>query len=247
MRKLLFFLFALLLALPAAAMDVPILMYHHFTETDTGLPDRCSAEAFRTHLEALTAAGYTSVSFRQLLDWTDGTGTLPEKPVILTSDDGYRSVLDIALPLLQEYGMTMSVAVVGSRLGSADGIPHFSLDDAAGSGLELLSHTWDLHGPTGCGVLTPAGTMDPRLPADIARMRQIPELAADVFVYPYGKFTPDTDALLSAFGYRITVTTRYGIADVRQGKQDTLRLLPRIPMDGNGDLSWIQNSTGRMP
>ena len=217
MQKLLCFLLIFLLACPVSAAEVPILMYHHFTETDTGLPDRCSAGAFREHLETLTDAGYTSITFRELLDWADGTGELPEKPVILTADDGYRSVLEIALPLLQEYGMTMSAAVVGSRLGASDGIPHFSLAEAAGTGLELVSHTWDMHGAEGHGVLTPHGTMDPRLPADIVRMRQFPEIAGNVFVYPFGKHTTGVDTLLAAFGYRITVTTLPGIADIRRG------------------------------
>lgn len=247
MQKILCILLVLLLAFPISAAEVPILMYHHFTETDTGLPDRCSAGVFRTHLQTLTDAGYTSVSFRELLDWVDGTGNLPDKPVLLTADDGYRSVLEIALPLLREYGMTMSAAVVGSRLGASDGIPHFSLAEAAGTGLELVSHTWDLHGPEGNGILTPAGTMDPRLPADIVRMRRIPEIAGDIFIYPYGKHTAGTDALLEAYGYRITVTTRPGIADIRRGDRASLRLLPRISMDGDSDLSWVINSIGKNP
>ncbi|MBQ8642939.1 MAG: polysaccharide deacetylase family protein [Clostridia bacterium] len=230
MRSLLCIILALWLAVPTPAVSVPILMYHHFTEEFTGLPDHCSAERFRTHLEGLAAAGYTSVTFADLLAYVDGRSGLPDKPVLLTSDDGYRSVVDIAWPILQEFGMQMSVAVVGSRAGKTDGIPHFSLAEAGKTALELVSHTWDLHGAAGNGVLTDQGTADPRLAADTARMRRIPELNQAVFVYPYGKWSEDSEAVLTALGYRITVTTRNGTADIRRDEPDSLRCLPRIIM-----------------
>ena len=231
MRRIFCVLLTLFLTLPASAVPVPVLMYHHFTETDTGLPDQCDRERFRGHLKALTEAGYSSVTFRDLLAYADGTGDLPDKPVVLTSDDGYRSVIDIALPVLREYGMSMSVAVVGSMAGKTEGLPHFSVEEAFGTELELVSHTWDLHGQEGCGVLTEKGTLHPRFLWDTVRMGQIPAVSDRVFVYPYGKWNPDSEAVLHALGYRITVTTRCGIADIRPGEPDSLRLLPRMHPD----------------
>ena len=236
MRKILVLLMVFLLGLPVSAVPVPILMYHHFTEEETGLPDHCSTGAFRAHLKALSEAGYTTVTFGDLLAYADGRGELPEKPVLLTADDGYRSVLQIALPLLREYGMTMSAAVVGSRMGAEDGIPHFSMEEAVGSGLELVSHTWDLHGPEGYGVLNADGSLNPHFIADAARMRQMPELCQTVLVYPCGRWSDDSEAVAAAMGYRITVTTEHGIADIRRNEPESLRGLPRICM---GDASGI--------
>ena len=185
-----------------------------------------SADRFRAHLTTLRDAGYTAVTFADLLAYADGKGELPEKPVLLTADDGYRSVLEVALPILREFGMTMSVAVVGNLMGEEDGIPHFSMEEAAGSGLELVSHTWDLHGPDGNGVLTETGTLSPDFVPDICRMRELAGLNPTVFVYPYGKHSRDSEALLEMMGYRITVTTEYGVADVVKG--GSLMGLPRI-------------------
>ncbi|MBQ4606267.1 MAG: polysaccharide deacetylase family protein [Clostridia bacterium] len=226
MRKLFLCLLTVLLSLPARAVPVPILMYHHFTETDTGAPMTTSRRTFRSHLTALQEAGYTTVSFADLLTYTETGEGLPEKPVLLTSDDGYSSVIEVALPILREYGMTMSVAVVGSRMGQADGIPHFSPEEAAGCGLELVSHTWALHGADGNGVLTEEGTLSPMFVPDAKQMRTIPELNQTVFVYPYGKYSRDSEAVLQALGYRITVTTEEGIAQVQKGS--SLYGLPRI-------------------
>jgi len=226
MRKLFVLILTALLSLPVSAVPVPILMYHHFTETETGTPMTTSSDAFRKHLTALQNAGYTTVTFADLLCYTETGEGLPEKPVLLTSDDGYSSVITVALPILREYGMTMSVAVVGSRMGQTEGIPHFSMEEAAGCGLELVSHTWNLHGPDGNGVLTETGTISPEFIPDIRRMKEIPELNSAVFVYPYGKYSRDSEAVLQAMGYRITVTTEEGIAQIRKG--GSLFGLPRI-------------------
>ena len=226
MRKLFTILLAVLLALPAYAVPVPILMYHHFTEAGTDMPMTTSAAELRAHLTALRDAGYTAVTFADLLTYTETGEGLPEKPVLLTSDDGYSSVLDIALPILREFGMPMSVAVVGSRMGQEDGIPHFSMEEGLASGLELVSHTWALHGSEGNGVLRSDGTLSPDFVSDARRMREMDGLNQAVFVYPYGRHSRDSEAVLAAMGYRITVTTEEGIADVQKG--GSLHGLPRI-------------------
>ncbi len=226
MRKFFVFFLLILLTVPVRAVPVPILMYHHFTQSPADTPMTTSADRFRAHLTALQDAGYTAVTFADLLAYAEGTGELPEKPVLLTADDGYRSVLEVALPILREFGMTMSVAVVGSLLGEEEGIPHFSLEEAVGSGLELVSHTWDLHGPDGYGVLTEKSALSPDFVPDICRMRELAGLNQSVFVYPYGKHSRDSEALLEMMGYRITVTTEYGVADVQKG--GSLIGLPRI-------------------
>jgi len=89
-----------------------------------------------------------------------------------------------------------------------------------------VSHTWNLHGPDGNGVLTERGTLSPAFVSDVRQMRKIPELNPLVFVYPYGKHSRDSEAVLQALGYRITVTTEEGIAQVQKGS--SLYGLPRI-------------------
>ena len=70
-------------------------------------PDR-----FATHLLALSSTGYTTISLYDLLaHLTQGT-PLPQKPVILSFDDGYRDNYENAFPLLQEFGMTATFFVV---------------------------------------------------------------------------------------------------------------------------------------
>ncbi len=93
---------------------VPILMYHRFLDAkkvDSGEivdPERVWVVLDRElddHCRALAAAGYQSVNFDELLDGFAGRSKLPEKPVVLTFDDGYSSCWDLAHPVLQRHGM----------------------------------------------------------------------------------------------------------------------------------------------
>lgn len=222
-------------------VTVPVLMYHNFAAEDGSYT--VSARRFREHLSALTEAGYESVSFGELAAFADGTGELPDKPVVLVSDDGYTGVLEFALPVLAELDMTMSVAVIGNLLGvGGEGrLPHFSLDEleAADSDgrLEVISHSFALHG-TNSGMEgavnldLPAAEYEETVLSDCAVMQALENVypgLGQVFVYPFGAWSADSEALLARAGYKITVTTAYGTAQVTRG--EPLTLLPRIPAE----------------
>lgn len=47
-------------------------------------------------------------------------GTLPPRALCITFDDGYRSVHDLALPVLQEFGLPATVFVTSGHVGTRD-------------------------------------------------------------------------------------------------------------------------------
>lgn len=223
----------------AGEVRLPILMYHNFAEQATDYT--VTAAIFESHLSALKNAGYTAVTFADVIAYADGRNNLPEKPVLLTSDDGYVGVLDVALPLLEAYDMRMSVAVIGEHIGRKEEgtLPHFSLEEATErdteNRIELISHTWGLHKiENGMKGATNESLSETEyvsaLSADCAVMRELAEggfpMLAQVFVYPYGSFTTESETLLAKEGYRATVTTESGVAVLAVG--EGLGLLPRI-------------------
>ena len=99
------------------AVQVPILMYHYVSVPPAGSDVyrrdlSVSPELFRSHLQALADAGYTPISMYDLVDHLNQGAPLPEKPVILTFDDGYRDNYENAFPSLTEFGMTAMFFVV---------------------------------------------------------------------------------------------------------------------------------------
>lgn len=247
-RFAMFLLTVMLLSMPVfAGADtavVPILMYHHFTVDPTRANGNCiTADAFARQLAALSDAGYHSVTVADCVDFVDCGVPLPDHPVLITADDGYKSVLELALPIADRYGFSMTVAVIGSHCtADTDGIPHFTLTEALShpltDRLELISHTYDLHDADGLGV-----TADPTaLPYDIARMRGMSGARKTeigrVFAYPFGKWSCETERILREAGYRATLAIRAGadrVAVLRYEKPESLYAMPRIAVDGSID------------
>lgn len=68
------------------------------------------------HFNLIAVGGYQPVSLQQILDAKAEGQPLPDKAVLLTFDDGYRSFYDIVFPLLKLYNFPAVQAVVGSWL-----------------------------------------------------------------------------------------------------------------------------------
>jgi peptidoglycan/xylan/chitin deacetylase (PgdA/CDA1 family) len=96
----------------AARAAVPILMYHEVagqqaTQSRLAVPPA----AFDEQLARLHAASFTPMTVSALAAAFAGGTELPERPVVLTFDDGYADFHETALPLLQRYGFTATVFV----------------------------------------------------------------------------------------------------------------------------------------
>ncbi len=139
----------------AYTKDLPVLMYHDLLAQDDGT-GAMTAEIFDEQMRSLQSAGYTTVSLDEVYDYVYHGADLPEKPVLITFDDGYRSNYELAYPILQNYGMKAAMFVIGVSVGQDTykdtGVsitPHFSYEEAQqmiASGLVAIgSHTYDLH------------------------------------------------------------------------------------------------------
>lgn len=158
-------LLALLLVFTAPAHALVVLAYHDIRDdvAPKGDPDTyaMSTSNFIAQLDWLHGNGYTPVSVQQVLDARAGKARLPERAVLLTFDDGLRSVYTRVFPLLRAYGYPALVSPVtawtnlaqgqlvnyGPRQIGPDGFATWDqLREMRDSGLvEIGSHSHDLH------------------------------------------------------------------------------------------------------
>ena len=178
-------LFALLAVAPQHARaddsDLLVISYHDIRDDVAPKGDAdhyaISARNFTAQIDWLIASGYRPVSLDQVTRASHGQQPLPENAVLLTFDDGLRSVYTHAFPVLRAYRIPAVVAVVTDWIGMpADmRVPYaardFTRDDfmtwaqlreMQDSGLvEIASHSAGLHkGVPGNpqGNMMPAGT-----------------------------------------------------------------------------------------
>lgn len=234
---------------PAREAEIPVLMYHHISDegdASVTLPP----ERFEEQMKALSDAGYTTVTFDELYDYTARGGELPDKPIVIVFDDGYRSVYENAFPVLENYGMKATACVIGWSVGKDERdnvIPHFDWDEAnemIDSGVFTIgSHTYDMHDRAvkrdgeSAGDFTVRFTEDyNRLSDDIYRETGG---SVTVFAYPHGIYDELTESLLENLGARVTLTTDAGMNTVRRGHPEDLYLMKRYNIGGETDIDAL--------
>ena len=116
---------------------LPVLMYHHIVEDGEPCNDMTiTVSRMEQDLRWLTEHGYHTVLPRELA----GGEPLPEKPLLITFDDGYRSNYELLFPLLQAYQMKAVVSImVYMQDVSADNFLSWDMcREMADSGLEEI-------------------------------------------------------------------------------------------------------------
>lgn len=94
---------------------VPIIMYHSILKDESQHGEYVlSPVELEKDLLYLKDNGYTSVTSKDLIDYVYSGKSLPEKPIMLTFDDGCMNNLTYVLPLLEKYNMKAVFSVVGS-------------------------------------------------------------------------------------------------------------------------------------
>lgn len=235
----------------AYTTQVPILLYHHLTE-ENGKGDSMTTDHFRAHMEAIAEAGYTAVTFEMLQDYVQRGADLPEKPIVITFDDGYESNLTLAAPILREYGLNATVFAIGVSIGKdtyKDSdypiTPHFSLEQAAEyfDVIQVESHGYNLHevsnldpAPIREGAMQKSGETEEAyltfLRQDCRAMDEIFQEAygrkPKVFAYPYGMYSMMSEVLMRECGMEITLTTERRINTLVKGLDQSLLQMGRF-------------------
>jgi peptidoglycan/xylan/chitin deacetylase (PgdA/CDA1 family) len=215
---------------------LPILMYHKIqcpSARDKIKFLNVPPAYFYTQVRELSEAGYTSVSLSEL----PSNGLLHPQQIVITFDDGYRTILTNGLPVLQKYRFKSIAFLVSGCLGQTnvwDRGPGFHED-------RLMSQTevreWLAAGQE-IGAHTVSHPHLSRLP--IARAREeITRCKAELedlfarpiehFAYPYGDYSPAIRDLVMNAGFKTACTTRPGINTPKSCLLDLNRFTARRP------------------
>ena len=221
-----------------SSVSVPILMYHHvgpLLNTDAVASDlTVSIADFESQIQYFKEKGYASVSLAQVYSAVAFQIPLPPKPVVFTFDDGYQDVFENAIPILEKYGFTGTFAIATELLGRPSYAVWDEVLEAQKSGMEIVSHT-ENHLD-----LTSDKYSDKDLNREIFGSKQVLEeklgTSIDFFVYPYGKYNDKVVGLVKAAGYKLALTTAFGL----QVHEQTLLTTPRLRVHGQNGLDKIK-------
>ena len=214
---------------------VPILMYHAVATEPAAATRRLSVrpEMLDAQLALLGQHGFTPVTFSRLgAALRDGSAlsALPERPIVLTFDDGYEDFHRSALPLLTRHGCPATLFVTTGWLADAGeqaaGTPldrmltwsQLGEVDAAGMEIGAHSHSHAELDQLSRPALHQELSVSKRLLEDRLG-REVPALA-----YPYGYSSARVREAVSAAGYRHAAA----VSNVTARPQADLLTLPRL-------------------
>ncbi|NHN29200.1 polysaccharide deacetylase family protein [Paenibacillus sp. S3N08] len=184
-------------------------------------------------MQYLANHGYKTLSLQQFMDYMDNKATgMPEKPILLTFDDGYADNHEHALPILRSLQFQATLFV---SPGTTEDGYFLNWEQIK----EMHQAGWDIQ---------PHGMTHPYLPKLAAKdqnyeiieaKRQIDEqlqIDTNVFCYPYGERNTTTLNVLKDNGFRYAFTIDQGMTT---RTQDPL-LLKRIFVNGEETIEqWI--------
>ncbi|HSM58669.1 MAG TPA: polysaccharide deacetylase family protein [Candidatus Sulfomarinibacteraceae bacterium] len=212
----------------------PILMYHYISEPPEDADEyrtdlSVSPENFRRQMRYLADNGFTTVSLYDLSLAVTARKALPEKPIILTFDDGYLDNYENAFPILQEFGFhgTFFIVTEFVDLQRPGYMTWPMIEEMAAAGMSMEPHS-----------KTHADLSDkPRdtLLWEILGSRET--LAAHVgytprfFCYPGGRYDEDTIAILQELDFWGAVTTAGGKWHGFEDRYEWSRLRMRYTTD----------------
>ncbi len=117
---------------------MPVGLHGGAVESDTFY--RTSAVEFESLLSSLRRLGYRAVNSRDFRAWQEGSGSLPDRTVVLTFDDGYASHFDIVASLLLRYRFRGTFFVAVDLIGRPGYVTWEQLRKLAFLGMEIGSH-----------------------------------------------------------------------------------------------------------
>lgn len=226
---------------------VPIMMYHEVRLSNFHKL-AISPSELAADLTYLRKEGYTTINMEDLIRYARGKGNLPEKPIVLTFDDGYLNNYAYAYPVLKRYGDKAVLSIIAKNTDDFTRVPddnmkyaHMTWDQVremqhAGV-FEIQNHTYNLHAMGkkrfGCKKL-PGESLETYtnvLTDDLTRcqqeIRDETGVTPTTFTYPYGNVSKESLPIIKKMGFQASLSCVYGI-NVLPRDPDALFVLKRV-------------------
>lgn len=267
MKKIIPFIFILILVVTTISAEgiafaeetvkederaVPVLMYHGILKSKTGTYF-VSPEQLEKDISEIKNAGYEFVFPEEIIAFAEGRGNLPEKPVMITFDDGHYNNMYYAPDILKRYSAKAVINVVGafsehSTVSGDDSNPNYShltwgqIGELYQSGYFVFgNHSFNMHSFTPrYGIMPKTGESESEYAEafrnDFSKNQEKLTAATGVkptvFAYPFGKYNEKADEILKEEGIKITLTCNEGVTLVKKGAGECFLKLRRINRNG---------------
>lgn len=218
---------------------LPVIMYHSVKEGREGLGAYVvSSDILEKDLCWLEENGYETVFVGEVIDYVKNGGDLPDKPVMITFDDGMMDNMQTALGVMEKHGAKGVYSVVGEYCEGEYGYMDWSDISSfeANPLVEIQNHSYRMHeldrrrgssrmkGEGFCQYVT-------AFASDTSKMQILLEenagIKAACYTYPFGIISEETVPVLEYLGFEASLTCYERENILTIGDSDCLYLLNR--------------------
>ncbi len=208
-------------------IEIPVLMYHLILNDPSKANDHTiTPTMLRADLEYIKSEGYNTVVVQDIINYVKSSVPLPEKPIMLTFDDGYYNNYLHAFPILKELGMKAVISIIGIETEKYSNYPEpnenyshctwENLLEMQDSGVfEIQNHSYNLHHLTNefMGIDRKNGeeltAYRSRLFLDLSKMQNMFKenlgYSPTTFSYPYGSAHLESLDTIKSLGFEATL------------------------------------------
>lgn len=227
-------------------IDVPILMYHSVLRSSSGNGKYVISEsAFEKDLKYLADNGYTTVVMQDLIDYVYNGKSLPEKPVVLTFDDGYFNNYAYAFPLLQKYNSKAVLSIIGYYTDLYTNLPdenplysHVTWKDVNAmietGWVEVQNHSYNLHttdkGRNGSKRKRGESLENYKkmLTEDLGKLQEQFKINTGyyptTYAYPFGSVSNDSFDIIKEMGFKASLSCEAGMNHITRDPESLYML-----------------------
>ena len=213
---------------PESYIELPIIMYHGILK-DKRLQGKyvISPYTFEDDLKYINDNGFSTIFMDDLINYVYNDVPLPEKPIMLTFDDGYYNNYVYAFPLVKQYSCKMvlsPIAIETDKFSEEESISpvygHCSWDnlkEMKDSGLvEIQNHTYNLHKRSKMRIGAKKCSNESldhyrgTLSTDVLRAQEEItnhlSITPTTFVYPFGSYSKCSTDILKDLGFKASIS-----------------------------------------
>lgn len=220
--------FATAVAAQEEKVQLPVIMYHSVIDNLKYCGKYVISPAeLEKDFKFLQENGYTAIGQEELENYVKNGASLPEKPVLLTFDDGYYNNYLYAYPLAQKYNMKIIISPIGYWSDQYSGEEKLSqyyshctwaqIEEMAQSGVvEFGNHTFNLHKSEGARLGAnkipgeSPGDYTALLKSDITTMQEklstCTGMETGIFTYPFGAVSKEAPGVIRDMGFTISLS-----------------------------------------
>ena len=193
--------------------QVAVLGYHDFSDSRPETEMRIRTAKFRDQMQMIKDAGLPVISMEQFVDWKLNGAPLPPRSVLITIDDGWKSVYTDAYPVLKEFEFPFTLFLYKSYVdGGGRALTSEMIREMQENGATIGSHSYTHPFPSTIRRHQEKGAehFEKYLRTEMLEPKTFLEekfsQPISTYAYPGGFYTEEMFGLGDEFGYELMFT-----------------------------------------